>query len=123
MGTHLSHIAKEIKNGAIILDIRTKDEYCSGHLCGAINVPTPLPPLNEVNIYHLNRDLSSIWLNNRESSTFIVYCKKGIRAKQASKILKRYNVKVINLGGVLDSPLKSIISGEKEIPYLKVCRC
>jgi len=40
--------ANKVKDGdAVILDIRTCQEFWSGFLCGAQHVPTPLPPLNE----------------------------------------------------------------------------
>jgi phage shock protein E len=28
-----------IKNGAVIVDVRTKSEYASGHIRGSINIP------------------------------------------------------------------------------------
>ena len=38
------HLVKEGK--ALLLDIRSPEEYCAAHLPGAILIPTPHPPLS-----------------------------------------------------------------------------
>jgi len=104
----------------LLLDIRTYKEYCSGHLCGAILVETPLPPLSYAQKDELQSRLSYILSRNIPLSTLIhVYCKKGIRAEIAVKMLNRmgYN-NVKSLGGVELSPLREIM---KE--GIKVCYC
>ena len=35
---------------ATILDIRTREEYCKGHICGSYNIETPLPPFTQSKI-------------------------------------------------------------------------
>lgn len=37
-------VAKQlIEDGGTLIDVRTWSEFCSGHICGAHIVPTPLP--------------------------------------------------------------------------------
>ena len=107
----------------IILDIRTPKEFCQGHLCGAINIPTPLPagpglpPLSLNQLHTLyNRLQSSLQreLTNTQSNVRVaVYCKKGVRAGIAANMLRQMGYNVINLGGIFDEPLR----------YERKCKC
>ena len=74
----------------ILLDVRTIDEYASGHIKGAINIP--------------NETIS----NTRPAllpdpyKTILVYCQSGMRAGKAVKKLKRLGYKnVFNMGGIM----------------------
>jgi len=110
MGNKLNSASNAILNGGMILDIRTPEEFCSNHLRGAINIPTPLPPLDRTDIYTLYCRLSDISQQNPKR-TFIVYCKKGIRSKMAAYLLKDMGGhKVIDLGGVMEKPLNDILT-------------
>lgn len=83
-----------------ILDIRTEQEYCSGHLCDAINIPTPLPPLNNSSKNVLRNRLQN-WIDNEyRGEKVYVYCKKGIRAELATNVLRSLGVNAVNIGGV-----------------------
>ena len=84
----IERIIREDKN-RIIVDVRTKDEYASGHIPGAICIP------NETisNIDHVQ-------LSNKDQN-IIVYCQTGMRASKATKKLKRLGYKnVFNFGGI-----------------------
>lgn len=70
---------------AVILDIRTKKEFLDGHVCGAINIETPYPPLENNELKLLKQRLSSMNLN--KNTKIKVYCKKGIRSSIATRIL------------------------------------
>lgn len=63
------------KHGAVILDIRTPEEFEKGHLCGAINIPTPLPPLNDSQRKTLENRLKTVIKqhNIRSDQPFTVY--------------------------------------------------
>jgi rhodanese-related sulfurtransferase len=83
----LSRRLKE-PNPPIILDVRTRDEYSSGHIDTALNLPHD----------ELERRLGEIPGN--KTSEIVVYCRSGKRARIAENILieKGYqNVK--DLGG------------------------
>ena len=84
----------------IIIDLRSQEEYNESHLDGAINVPTPPPPLTPCDLKCLYSKLLRIVYNLSCGTRIYVYCKKGIRAGIAKKLLNDicfYNV--TNLGG------------------------
>lgn len=93
-----------LPKNSIILDIRTYSEFCTGHLCGAINIETPLPPLSHRQVYELANRLRDQKIN--KGKIVAVYCKKGVRSRIATTILQNMGYQVINLGGILNTPLK-----------------
>lgn len=62
-----------VNDGAILLDVRTKEEYDDQHLPDAVNIP--LDQIQDGKI-----DLG-------KNKTIIVYCKSGARSKVASQTL------------------------------------
>jgi len=67
---HLAH-----SNGALIIDVRTKEEFKTGHIQEALNIPIEVLE----NSYHLipqNKEL-------------IVYCRSGSRSAIAAMILRK----------------------------------
>lgn len=72
-----AELAQRLKepNPPIILDVRTRDEYSSGHIDTALNLPHD----------ELERRLGEI--PGSKSSEIVVYCRSGKRAKVAEKIL------------------------------------
>lgn len=112
------------KYSALILDVRTEEEYCLGHLCSSLHIETPLPPLDRKNIRNLAQKLMYTLFGTNKNRPIIVYCKKGIRANYAKDILKNMGYKnVYNLGGVEINPLKKYFSGRKYYKELKLCKC
>ncbi|MGC4038604.1 MAG: rhodanese-like domain-containing protein [Chitinophagaceae bacterium] len=69
-----SDFAKLIKDGAIILDVRTKSEFEGGHVRGAINIP----------VDQLRNNLSKL---KDKNGTVITCCASGIRSGSAKAIL------------------------------------
>lgn len=69
-----------------IIDVRTKEEYESGHIKGAINIPdTEIE--NEVN-YDKDKAIA-------------VYCRTGVRSSEAAKTLEKMGyTKIYDLGGI-----------------------
>lgn len=97
---------------ALLLDIRTHKEFCKGHLCNANLIETKLPPLNKHHIQKLEQSLINLLKKKRWPKTkpIYLYCKKGIRAGIASKILVRLGFKkVIVLGGIEQRKMKKYI--------------
>lgn len=104
-----------------ILDVRSREEFCKGHLCGAHHVETPLPPLYPEDVAALDEKLERICVDGPQS-LIIVYCKLGKRAGLAKSILKDLGYSnVLSLGGVDTEPLRSVISGSD--PRIPVCQC
>ena len=79
------------ETGYIILDVRRPDEYATGHIPNAINVPNEsigtfeIPELPDKN------------------QLIMVYCRSGRRSKEASeKLVKLGYTNIVEFGGILD---------------------
>lgn len=68
-------ILKNDKN-AILIDVRSPQEYREGHLENSINFP----------LYDLEKNSEK--LLNKKEDTIILYCQSGNRSKRALKILQ-----------------------------------
>jgi len=71
--------------GAVIVDVRTRDEYRQGHLKGSLNIP-------------LNT-LSSEYKKLRADRPVITCCASGIRSAQARVILQSKGFTEVYNGG------------------------
>lgn len=73
-----SDLAARIASGTapVILDVRTPDEFASGHISGAVNVP-----LNELADRLPGLELSP-------TQEIVVHCQRGPRAAKAETILR-----------------------------------
>jgi len=112
-----------VNKNAIILDVRTQEEFCSAHLCEAIHIPVPLPPLSEKHLIDFQDTLHKRLQKYRKTQPILVYCKKGIRAAHAVKILKALGYSnVYNLGGVAVEPLISYFKNPR-YRRLNLCTC
>lgn len=75
-------------DGAVLLDVRTPDEYRQGHIPGSKNVP--LQSISKV----------SGMIDNKSTPIF-VHCLSGARSRQAAAILKQMGyTNVKNIGGI-----------------------
>ena len=75
-------------NGAVLLDVRTHQEYREGHVPGSKNVP--LQQLDKI---------SSVADN--KSIPLFVYCYSGGRSRQAASMLQHMGyTNVQNIGGI-----------------------
>lgn len=74
--------------GAILLDVRTPQEYGEGHIPGSRNVP--LQEIGRIN------DVVS-----KKDTPLFVYCHSGARSRQAVEELRRMGyLHVKNIGGI-----------------------
>ena len=79
----------EKEEGYILLDVRTKGEYESGYILGAINIP--LSDIDE-------KIISSL---PDKSQMILVYCRSGNRSREASdKLSKLGYSNVLEIGGI-----------------------
>jgi rhodanese-related sulfurtransferase len=62
-----------IRRGAVILDVRTKEEYQSGNVKGSINIPV--------------QELQQQMLKLNKSKPIITCCASGIRSSTARSLL------------------------------------
>lgn len=75
-----------IKNGAIIVDVRSKSEFAGGHIKNSINIP-----VNE-----LAQNLSRLKDKNKP---VITCCASGMRSASAQNILKNEGYTEVYNGG------------------------
>ena len=81
----------------LILDVRTAEEYRSGHIPGAVNIPNET--IGSSSIPNLP---------NKEQQIF-VYCRSGNRSKQAAgKLAKLGYTNVFEIGGINAWPGKIV---------------
>ena len=69
-------INQYIQQGAILIDVRSPQEYREGHLDGAISIPD----------YQIKRTATK-QIKNKEQ-LIVVYCSTGHRSQEAQKILQ-----------------------------------
>ena len=74
-----------VKQGAVILDVRSPGEYKQGHIKGSINAP-----LND-----LSRHIPKL----KKDATIITCCASGMRSASAKSILKSSGFAQVHNGG------------------------
>ncbi len=65
---------ERVAQGALLLDVRTREEYATGHLEGALNLPLQELPQRQ-------RELA----RGRE---LVLYCQGGVRSARAARLLE-----------------------------------
>jgi phage shock protein E len=83
-----------VKQGALIIDVRTAGEYNSGHIPGSVNIE-----LEKVN--------SSVQSLKKMKKPMIAVCRSGNRSGVAVNILKAAGVEAYN-GGAWDDLQKKV---------------
>ncbi|TSJ42341.1 rhodanese-like domain-containing protein [Fluviicola chungangensis] len=78
--------AQLVKDGAIILDVRSKGEYAGGHIKGSINI----------SLDTLGSQLSKLKDKNKP---IITCCASGMRSASAKNILKSNGYTQVHNGG------------------------
>lgn len=81
-----TNYAELVKNGAIIIDVRSKGEYSSGHIKGSVNIP----------VDQLRSNLNKLKDKNKP---IITCCASGMRSASAKSMLKASGYKEVHNGG------------------------
>ena len=77
-----------VKEGALLVDVRTSEEFADGHIDGAINIP----------VSQLDARLAEVGAKTRP---VVVYCFSGARSRRAADALRTAGfTKVHDLGGM-----------------------
>ena len=77
-------------SNAMLVDVRTPEEYRDGHIPRSINVP--LQQIEDIDL-----EVSDM------STPLFVYCRSGARSRQATAMLQEMgDEEVHNIGGILD---------------------
>lgn len=74
-----------VKNGAVILDVRTPGEYKSGHINGSLNIPVDAVKNKIAELKQKNKPV-------------ITCCASGMRSGMAKTILKQNGIEAYNGG-------------------------
>ena len=94
---HKKQKRKQKKNEVIILDVRSEEEYNSGHIENSILIP----------IDKLEEEAENIL--NDKNKKILVYCRSGHRSKKASNILlEKGYTNVYDFGGIKDWPYEIV---------------
>ena len=81
---------KLAENETTIIDVRSLEEYESGHIKGAINIP-----VDTIKLEKLEQVIPS------KDNNIIVYCRSGNRSRQAAQILIDLGyTNIYDLGGI-----------------------
>lgn len=83
--TDNTELTEAVNNGAVIVDVRTPDEFSTGTVKGAVNIP-----LDKV---------SSQLSKFNDNQSIVVFCKSGNRSSQAKSILEQNGFKNVINGG------------------------
>ena len=87
----MSEAVEMMESDYIILDVRRPDEFATGHIPNAINIPNESIGTDEIS------ELPD------KDQLILVYCRSGNRSKQASqKLVKLGYSNVVEFGGIND---------------------
>lgn len=85
----VEEVREQLAAGALILDVRTADEFAQDKITNAINVPVQV----------LSQYTTEL---KKQNKPFVVYCRSGVRAATAINILNNAGIKAVNAGGIAD---------------------
>jgi phage shock protein E len=87
-GGNVSLAKEKIQQGALVVDVRTPQEFSGGHYAGAVNIP----------LHDLSSRAKELGATNR---AIVVYCLSGGRSASAKRILQQAGfTDVTNAGGL-----------------------
>ena len=84
-GLNKTDYAALAKQGAVIFDVRSKNEFAGGHIKNSINIP----------LDQLEKNLSKF----SKDKTIITCCASGMRSASAKSILQNNGYKNVHNGG------------------------
>jgi rhodanese-related sulfurtransferase len=84
-GNEGAAIEEYLKEGAVVIDVRTTEEYAGGHVKGSKNIVLNSIPGKVAEIKKMNKKV-------------IAVCRSGARSGQATSFLKQQGIDVINGG-------------------------
>lgn len=101
--TDTTALAAAVRDGATVIDVREPDEYVSGHVPGARNVPLALVPLRA-------NEFAGI-------EPLYVICEAGGRSYQAAQALNAAGVRAVSVAGgtgAWRAAGKPVVTGPRE---------
>ena len=95
LGFGSNKLKQAIESGAVIIDVRTPQEFDEGKIPGSINIPVDRLAAQTDRIQKMNKPV-------------IVCCASGMRAGMAKSTLKRAGIKDVYNGGGWQSLLRKL---------------
>ncbi len=91
----------EQSHEAVLIDLRTPEEYASGHLAGALNI----------DFYNATFESQIRALD--PSKAYYIYCRSGNRSKQAAETMRAAGITALHdlQGGIAGNPDLSLVRG------------
>ena len=83
--TKVEKVKEAMEEGAIIVDVRTPQEYNEGHITNSINIP-----LQSIDV--------RISMLQKKNKVVILCCRSGSRARQAKRKLESEGIRCVNGG-------------------------
>jgi len=83
-----SELERYLQNGAVILDVRSPQEFSTGHIAGSRNIP----------LHQLREHLAEI---RQFQKPIVTVCQSGMRSSAAKSLLVTEGIKAINGGSWL----------------------
>jgi rhodanese-related sulfurtransferase len=93
LGFGKNKVKEALKNGAVLIDVRTPHEFDQGKVPGAINIP-------------VDRIHTSMERIKAMKKPVVVCCASGMRSSGAKNILKSAGIEKVYNGGSWESVLK-----------------
>ncbi|NIJ46291.1 rhodanese-related sulfurtransferase [Wenyingzhuangia heitensis] len=78
-------IQEYLKNGAVVLDVRTNEEFAEGHVAGSEHIVLQTLPGKVADVKAYGKPV-------------IAVCRSGARSQQATDFLKQHGIDVMNGG-------------------------
>lgn len=90
-------IKEALRNGALVIDVRTAQEYDRGKVPGSVNIP-------------VDRIATSVARIKGMGKPIIFCCSSGIRSRTAKNIMLQHGFKEVYSGGSWEKVLKTLNS-------------
>lgn len=78
-------LQEKIQNGAMLLDVRTQEEYIMGHIPGSVNIP----------LFELPAEVKRF----NSATPVVAICESGARSGEAVRFLRSNGIEAFNGGG------------------------
>ncbi|MDF7824358.1 rhodanese-like domain-containing protein [Pontiellaceae bacterium B12227] len=86
-GASKADLPQMIKDGALLIDARTPQEFAGGHINGAVNLP------HNVICGHIEKH------SRNKDDSIVIYCQSGARSLMAVRALQKAGYTQVENGG------------------------
>lgn len=83
--TDKNELREKVQSGAMLLDVRTREEYQMGHIPGSVNIP----------LFELPTEVKRF----NSATPVVAICESGARSSQAVRFLRSNGIEAFNGGG------------------------